>query len=70
MSSVIAARTTGGTDIAALLGADADKLLSHVCKGIPKESLHLPGPDFLDRVVAQTDRPGPVLRNSRGCLGQ
>ena len=35
MSSVIAARTTAGTDIAALLGADADKLLSHVCKGIP-----------------------------------
>src|SRR6266403_1155265 len=63
MSSVIAARTTGGTDIAALLGADADKLLSHVCKGIPKELLHLPGPDFVDRIVTQTDRPGPVLRS-------
>src|SRR5882724_9244388 len=69
MSSAIAARTTGGTDIAELLGADADKLLSHVCKGIPKESLHLPGPDFLDRVVAQTDRPGPVLRNLQQMFG-
>ena len=69
MSSVIAARTAGGTDIAELLGADADKLLSHVCKGIPKESLHLPGPDFLDRVVAQTDRPGPVLRNLQQMFG-
>jgi fructose-bisphosphate aldolase, class I len=63
MSSVITARTTGAADIAALLGADADKLLGHVCRGIPKESLHLPGPDFVDRVVAQTDRPAPVLRS-------
>jgi class I fructose-bisphosphate aldolase len=69
MSSVIAARTTGGTDIAALLGADADKLLSHVCKGIPKELLHLPGPDFVDRIVAQTDRPGPVLRSLQQMFG-
>jgi class I fructose-bisphosphate aldolase len=69
MSSVIAARTAAGTDIAALLGADADKLLSHVCKGIPKESLHLPGPDFVDRVVAQTDRPGPVLRSLQQMFG-
>ena len=69
MSSVIAARTTGGTDIAALLGADADKLLSHVCRGIPKELLHLPGPDFVDRVVARTDRPGPVLRSLQQMFG-
>ena len=69
MSSVIAARTAGGTDIAALLGADADKLLSHVCKGIPKESLNLPGPDFVDRVVAQTDRTGPVMRSLQQMFG-
>ncbi|MDQ1468158.1 MAG: hypothetical protein QOH10_2573, partial [Actinomycetota bacterium] len=31
-------------DIASLLGADADSLLNHVSKGIPKEDLHLPGP--------------------------
>jgi fructose-bisphosphate aldolase, class I len=51
------------TDIAALLGADADKLLNYVCKGIPRESLHLPGPDFVERVAAATDRKPIVLRN-------
>ena len=33
------------------------------CKGIPKASLHLPGPDFVDRVYAGSDRPTPVLRS-------
>ena len=51
------------TRILELLGAEAESLLSHGCKGIPKEMLHLPGPDFVDRVVAQTDRPPAVLRN-------
>ncbi|HET9699959.1 MAG TPA: class I fructose-bisphosphate aldolase, partial [Burkholderiales bacterium] len=50
------------TDIVSLLGADADKLLGHVCKGIPKQNLHLPGPDYVDRVVAQSDRRPQVLR--------
>ena len=50
-------------DIASLLGDDADSLLSHVSKGIPKEDLHLPGPDFVDRVWAGSDRPVQVLRN-------
>ncbi len=50
------------TDIAKLLGNDAENLLAYQCKGIPKAMLHLPGPDFVDRVVAQKDvRPG-VLR--------
>jgi fructose-bisphosphate aldolase, class I len=51
------------TDITRLLGAEADKLLGHVCKTIPKESLHLPGPDFVDRVFAVSDRTPPVLRS-------
>ena len=38
------------------LGANAESLLGHHCKTIPKEKLHLPGPDFIDRVYAQTDR--------------
>ncbi len=46
-----------------LLGADADKLLGHVCKTIPAESLQLPGPDFIDRVMVHTDRTPAVLRN-------
>jgi class I fructose-bisphosphate aldolase len=43
------------------LGDEADDLLNHKATGIPKENLHLPGPDFLDRVVAASDRPSPVL---------
>lgn len=46
-----------------LLGDEADLLLSHVCKTIPKESLHLPGPDFVDRVWAASDRNPNVLRS-------
>ena len=40
-----------------ILGEDAS-LLHHVCKTIPKEVLHLPGPDFNDRVVALHERFG------------
>jgi class I fructose-bisphosphate aldolase len=57
------------TDIVILLGADADNLLGHVCRGIPKESLHLPGPDFVDRVVAASDRKPPVLRSLQSLFG-
>src|SRR5437899_12108531 len=46
-----------------LLGDDAKRLLEHHCKTIPREKLHLPGPDFVDRVYAQTDRPAAVLRS-------
>ena len=45
------------SEIETILGADADGLLQHRCKTIPKESLHLPGPDFIDRVFAASDRP-------------
>jgi len=45
------------------LGQDAGLLLEHTCKTVPKEMLHLPGPDFVDRVFAVSDRPMPVLRN-------
>src|SRR2546428_11034772 len=46
-----------------LLDDSAQSLLQHHCKTIPKEKLHLPGPDFVDRVYAQTDRPSAVLRS-------
>ncbi|MBI4852178.1 MAG: class I fructose-bisphosphate aldolase [Acidobacteria bacterium] len=45
------------------LGDDAKNLLEHQSKGIPKESLHLPGPDFVDRIFIQTDRSPQVLRS-------
>ena len=46
-----------------LLGADLDSLLRHESKGIKRDQLHLPGPDFIDRVVRHTDRNPQVLRN-------
>ena len=39
-----------------ILGADAASLLRHQCRTIPKESLHLPGPDFVERVHAAAIR--------------
>jgi class I fructose-bisphosphate aldolase len=50
-------------DLQKLLGEDAEELLTYESKGIPKDDLILPGPDFVDRVVTATDRPIPVLRN-------
>jgi class I fructose-bisphosphate aldolase len=49
--------------ISDLLGAEADSLLGYTAKGFKKETLHLPGPDFVDRIVASTDRCPSVLRN-------
>ncbi|MFQ5590221.1 MAG: class I fructose-bisphosphate aldolase [Phycisphaerae bacterium] len=46
-----------------LLGPDAQRLLAHRCSTIDKAMLQLPGPDFVDRVVALGDRPVPVLRS-------
>ncbi|MHB1510823.1 MAG: class I fructose-bisphosphate aldolase [Acidimicrobiales bacterium] len=46
-----------------LLGKQADSLLTHRCNGIPKDSLMLPGPDYIDRVMAESDRSVTVLRN-------
>jgi class I fructose-bisphosphate aldolase len=50
------------------LGADARALLEYRCQGIPRETLHLPGPDFVDRVVSASDRPVPVLRHMQQLL--
>jgi len=44
------------------LGSEADGLLNHVCK-VSKESLHLPGPDFVDRIFVPSDRNIRVLGN-------
>lgn len=51
------------TNIPALLGLEAETLLAHVCDTIPKTALLLPGPDFIDRVVADSDRSPATLRN-------
>jgi fructose-bisphosphate aldolase, class I len=49
--------------IESILGDDAESLLGHTCSTISSERLYLPGPDFVDRVVAMSDRPTPVLRS-------
>ncbi|WP_208028510.1 class I fructose-bisphosphate aldolase [Rhabdothermincola sediminis] len=51
------------TDIQALLGDEAEQLLTYECKGIPKEDLVLPGSDIVDRVYRDSDRSPQVLRN-------
>lgn len=57
------------TDIVQLLGSEAEHLLNYRCSGIPKESLHLPGPDYVERVVAQKERKTAVLRNLQALYG-
>ena len=46
-----------------ILGADAADLLGHKCQTVPASQLHLPGPDFIDRIWKDSDRPTRVLRS-------
>ena len=55
-------------DIEKILGGEAKALLGHSCKTIDKARLHLPGPDFVDRVWRDSDRSIPVLRNLQTTL--
>ena len=57
------AATATDDRIVELLGDDADSLLSHTSTTIDRSLLHLPGPDFVDRVYADTDRSTVTLRN-------
>jgi len=50
-------------EIQSLLGDEANYLLSHVSQTVPQKNLHLPGPDFVDRVFKSSDRPPQVLRS-------
>ncbi len=50
-------------EIVKLLGYEADYLLKHECKTVTKDMLHLPGPDFVDRIFVPSDRNPQVLRN-------
>ena len=70
----MAASASPNAEVLELLGDHAESLLGHQCKTIASSALHAPGPDFVDRVVSQTDRTIPVLRNlqsifSHGRLG-
>ena len=50
-------------DLQSLLGEESESLLTHEAKAIPRDDLVLPGPDFIDRVLVDTDRSPTVLRN-------
>ena len=51
------------SNIVKLLGDEVPYLLDHVCKTVDHSHLHLPGPDYIDRVLMAGDRPIAVLRN-------
>jgi class I fructose-bisphosphate aldolase len=59
---------TGIDKIQAYLGDDADRLLHYDAK-VSKHLLNLPGPDFVDRIFAVSDRPIPVLNNLQRLYG-
>ena len=59
---------SGVDGIIGVLGDDA-ALLAHECHTIPASSLHLPAPDFIDRCVAQSDRPARVLTSLSAMFG-
>src|SRR3984893_4030379 len=52
-----------------ILGPDAADLLGHKCGTVPASQLHLPGPDFVDRVWKDSDRPTRVLRSLQSLFG-
>jgi fructose-bisphosphate aldolase, class I len=58
----------GAASIEELLGSEADNLLRYSAKGFSKDKLHLPGPDFVDRVIAASDRKPAVMRNFQQLL--
>ncbi|HKO25535.1 MAG TPA: class I fructose-bisphosphate aldolase [Chloroflexota bacterium] len=65
----MAVATTSGIDrITDLLGDEASALLRHRCQTVDKSLLHLPGPDFLDRVFVPSDRNSTTLRNLHAIL--
>src|SRR3989442_908501 len=59
----MATATGPDTRIEEILGDEASDLLEHRCQTVPKEQLHLPGPDFVDRIWAPSDRNPRVLRS-------
>jgi class I fructose-bisphosphate aldolase len=62
------AMATSTSKLEDILGADAAPLLQHQCKTIPKEQLHLPGPDYVDRIYSGSDRPARVLTSLQSLL--
>jgi fructose-bisphosphate aldolase, class I len=57
------ATATSLSKLESILGDDAKRLLEHTCQTVPKSQLHLPGPDFVNRIFTISDRPTRVLRS-------
>jgi len=57
------------TNTAELLGKDAESLLKHKSKTISKDQLHLPGPDFVDRIFLQSNRSVQTLMSLQKLFG-
>ena len=57
------------SNVQSLLGDQAEYLLNHTCNTISKETIHLPGSDFVDRVFAQTNRNTQVLKSLQNLYG-
>src|SRR3954447_24294914 len=62
------AMATSTSRLEDILGADAAPLLQHQCKTIPKEQLHVPGPDYVERIYSGSDRPARVLASLQSLL--
>lgn len=56
------------SDTVSILGEEAGFLLEHSCEGIPKETITVPGPDYVTDVLAQSDRTPAVLRSYQSLL--
>jgi fructose-bisphosphate aldolase, class I len=61
--------TTAAAPIEQILGEEAESLLGHTCETIPADRLTLPGADWVDRVMIDSDRPTPVLRSLQSLFG-
>jgi class I fructose-bisphosphate aldolase len=57
-----------GSKIEEILGDEAASLLQYQCKTVPKETLHLPGPDYVERIYSISDRPTRVLTTLQSLL--
>lgn len=51
------------TQITELIGKGNEHLLTHTCNTVSKEQLHLPSPDFVDRIFSISNRNEQTLRN-------
>jgi class I fructose-bisphosphate aldolase len=59
---------TYGSKIEEILGDEAASLLQHQCKTFTKDTLHLPGPDYVERIYSLSDRQAPVLNALQSAL--